>query len=114
MNARLEEIRQERIKKLQQWRQFGVDPFPPRTPSREPIEEARKKEGEKVSVCGRIKAWRGHGGSSFADLYDQGSKIQLFFSRRDLGEENYQRLEFLDIGDFILLKGKFLPPRKGK
>ena len=114
MNARLEEIRQERIKKLQQWRQFGVDPFPPRTPPREPIEEARKKEGEKVSVCGRIKAWRGHGGSSFADLYDQSGKIQLFFSRRDLGEENYQRLELLDIGDFLFAQGEIFTTQKGE
>jgi len=50
MNARLEEIRQERIKKLQQWRQFGVDPFPPRTPPREPNRKKQEKRGRK-SEC---------------------------------------------------------------
>ncbi|MBP8590974.1 lysine--tRNA ligase [Candidatus Shapirobacteria bacterium] len=114
MNARLGKIRQERIKKLQEWRHLGVDPFPPRLPKRELIEKARGEKGKKVSVCGRIRAWRGHGGSSFADLYDQSGKIQLFFSRRDLGEENYHHLDLLDIGDFLFVRGEVFETKKGE
>jgi len=49
---------------------------------------------------------RGHGGSLFADLVDQSGKIQLFFSKKDVGGEKFSLLELLDLAfecKYILL-----------
>ncbi|HLB07939.1 MAG TPA: OB-fold nucleic acid binding domain-containing protein, partial [Gemmatimonadaceae bacterium] len=58
-------------------------------------------EGEKVSVAGRIVAWRGQGKTSFAHLADDSGRIQLYFRRDDLGEELFETLKLFDIGDVI-------------
>jgi len=69
--------------------------------------------GEKVVIAARIWAWREHGGSVFADLKDETGKIQLFFQKKNLGEQ-FSLLKLLDIGDFILVKGKVFKTKAGE
>ena len=114
MVSRLQKIRQERVEKFKKLRQLGVDPYPPRAKRREVIGKARAKLGKVVSVAGRIIAWRAHGGAVFADLMDSSGKIQLFFSRSDVGEKNYEILTLLDIGDFLCAQGEVFKTKQGE
>ena len=54
-----------------------------------------------VTLAGRMTASRGQGKVTFADLRDESGKIQLFLKKNTLGEDSYQHLKDLDIGDFL-------------
>jgi lysyl-tRNA synthetase, class II len=114
MAGRLENIKKERITKLKKLRSLGVDPYPPRSPKHDLIIKARKKTGQKTTVVGRIMAWRAHGGMTFADLKDSSGQIQLAFFSDDLEKEVYQRLELLDIGDFLAISGLVFKTKRGE
>ena len=71
-------------------------------------------EGERVSVAGRIVAWRGQGKTSFAHLGDDSGRIQLYFRKDDLGEELFETLKFFDIGDVIGVSGMLFRTKTGE
>lgn len=71
-------------------------------------------EGPRVSVAGRIVAWRAHGKTTFAHLADDSGRIQLYFRRDQLGDDTYGVLELLDIGDFIGVSGPVFRTRTGE
>lgn len=111
---RLEEIRKIRLDKVNKLREMGVDPYPAKLNfDHEPISAARKKEGSEVAVAGRIMAWRGHGNASFTDLKDNSGEIQIFFQKNNLNEK-FDLVKLLDIGDFILIKGKLFKTQAGE
>ncbi len=113
--SRLADVRAARIEKLARLRELGVDPYPTTFEGREPIAEARKKaKGEAVRVAGRLVLWRRHGGSTFANLRDQSGQIQLHLRRDILGDERYELLKLLDVGDFIGAEGSLFATRTGE
>src|SRR4029077_2529906 len=65
-------------------------------------------------VAGRIVARRGSGKAAFLDLVDRDRKIQLHARMDVLGEEPYQRLLSLDLGDVIGVDGAVLRSRHGE
>lgn len=71
-------------------------------------------EGKRVSVAGRLMSRRGHGKVTFFDLQDSNGKIQLFAKKDVLGEEGYEDLEFLDIGDIIGAEGIVFKTQTGE
>jgi len=114
MAKRLENIKADRLEKLEKIRSLGVNPYPAHCPRREAAYQALKMLGKKVSVAGRIVAWREHGGSTFADLKDETGKIQLFFRRDELGKEKYDFIKLFDIGDFLYVEGKVFKTQAGE
>lgn len=120
----LQQIREERIKKLEKLRELKKDPFLITKFERknttqelhkkfDSIKAGEKLEKEETSVAGRILAIRRHGGSSFLDLKDGYGKIQLLFEKKTLGKD-YEILELLDIGDFIGVNGFIFKTVKGE
>jgi lysyl-tRNA synthetase, class II len=71
-------------------------------------------EGERVSVAGRIVAWRGQGKTSFAHLADDSGRIQLYFRKDDLGDELFETLKLFDIGDVIGVSGTLFRTKTGE
>jgi lysyl-tRNA synthetase class 2 len=71
-------------------------------------------EGERVSVAGRIVAWRGQGKTSFAHLADDSGRVQLYFRKDDLGEELFETLKLFDIGDVIGVTGALFRTKTGE
>lgn len=111
----LDELRKIRLEKLKKLKEQGVPPFPQPVLSRQNIESVTRLALETpVSVAGRLRAVRGHGGSAFADLADESGKIQLFFSREALGEQKYGFLDLLDMGDFIFASGTLFKTEAGQ
>ena len=109
--------------KLERLREAGVDPFPPEFGEREDIAEVRAAhEGlapgieteSRHRVAGRIVGRRGHGKACFLDLRDGSGQIQLHAREDLLGEERYEVLVDLDLGDIVGVEGTALrdPPRR--
>lgn len=112
-----DQIKKERIKKLNNIKKLGVDPFPSKPDSgqaRMTIDNARGKMGKKVSVSGRLRSFRPHGKISFADLEDSSGKIQLLFAQDSLRGEKYDFLANLDLGDFLQAEGEVIKTQAGE
>jgi len=112
--APIDQLRKNRLEKLEKIKSLGINPYPSKFDRQQSCSQATKMEGRKVKVAGRIKAIRGHGGSVFADLVDESGKIQLFFSKEIVGEEKFNFLKLLDIGDFIGVVGEIFKTQAGE
>lgn len=71
-------------------------------------------EGQTVSLAGRVMAVRGHGKASFAHLMDMSGRIQLYFRQDVLGDDLYENVHLLDIGDLIGIQGVVFKTQKGE
>lgn len=106
-----------RLAKLSALRASGVDPYPPRTPSRVPIAEVRgmnPESGDPVRTSGRIRARREHGRTIFMDISDPTAKVQLYLNSRELSPETWEILENTDLGDIIWVEGVLFLTRMGE
>src|SRR5688572_11086392 len=101
-----------RLEKLAGLRAANLEPYPS-NPQRnhtnlQAIEnfEALSSNNQTITVAGRLTALRGHGGSCFADLVDDSSKLQLHFKKDVVGEEAFSQLtNFAERGDIIEVSG---------
>ena len=103
---------EQRAAKVERLRAAGVDPYPHAFPDRDHVDEieaahdpAELGEGEheqfSYRVMGRITGKRGHGKTAFLDVRDITGTIQAYARRDVLGEEKFERIEELDIGDLV-------------
>jgi lysyl-tRNA synthetase class 2 len=112
-------VLQARREKLARLAERGIAPFAYRFDRTHTAEEARQalgehEEGGRVRVGGRLVAWRGHGKTAFAHLADASGRIQLYFRRDDIGEERFETVGLLDIGDVIGVEGPVFRTRTGE
>jgi len=117
--ASIEELRNERIKKLELLKSKGINPYPAITNRTNLISEILASfdelESKNVSVAGRITALRKHGGSTFFDVFDGSGKIQGFLKQDEIGDEGYKLFdETLDRGDFIEINGEAYNTKSGE
>jgi lysyl-tRNA synthetase, class II len=68
----------------------------------------------KYRIAGRIAARRGHGKASFIDLVDRSNRVQLHARADALGEQSYERLVSMDLGDLIGVDGTAMATRRGE
>ncbi|RKY32475.1 MAG: lysine--tRNA ligase [Candidatus Omnitrophota bacterium] len=104
----LEEIISQRKEKLLSLKEKGIGKQLPIPAGQIEIKEALDKfqEDKEVSLCGRIMAKRSHGKAVFLDLKDATARIQLYIKADIIGEDKFKLLEYLDIADFISVRGK--------
>ena len=114
MAGRLSGIREQRIEKIKQLKELGVDPYIGKTERTDVIAEAREKEGEKVKVAGRVMAIRGHGGLIFMDLRDESGQMQLVIKKDNVSEKEWLIQELVDIGDFVQAGGGVFKTKAGE
>lgn len=117
----LENIRQERIKKIDHLQKMGIDSFPVKINRDFSLAEIIKnfsklsRRKKTLFLAGRILAIRSHGGSAFCDFSDGTEKFQALFKKDVLREKFFLFEETIDIGDFLELKGNlFLTKKKEK
>src|SRR5213082_966429 len=113
----------DRRAKLERLRADGVDPFPYSFPGVAGLAEVHAahdglEAGEETDagyrVAGRIAARRGHGKAAFIDLVDRSGRLQLHARADILGEESFERLVALDLGDLIGVDGTAFKSRRGE
>lgn len=126
----LENLKQVRMKKLESLKKAGINPYPAEVlrthTNQEAINDFGKlsgkpdkngvvKSGKKITLVGRIRSIRGHGGSTFCNIEDGSATIQVYFKKDVVGEKNYNLfIENIDIGDFIEASGKLFFTQKGE
>ncbi len=114
---------QSRLDRLDSLRRRGIDPYPARVPCAERIEgvlgrhsclEPQEHSGDRVTVSGRITAFRGMGKASFLDLRDGTGRIQIHAAVDRLGEDDYAALSEVEVGDFIAVAGEVFRTKRGE
>ncbi len=110
----LQNLQKERLKKLNNIRRLGIDPYPARSERKQIISQAIKMMGKKVTVAGRIRSIRPHGKITFMDLEDASGRMQLLFRQDNLKGEQYEFLPNLDIGDFLQVSGEIIKTQAGE
>ena len=91
----------------------GVEPIAEVLGAYEQLQPGEETE-ERHRVAGRLAARRGSGGAAFLDLVDRTGKLQLHARRDVLGEEAFERLTSLDIGDLLGVDGAALRSKRGE
>ncbi len=107
-------LRDERLKKLEKIREIGWNPYPSSYEKKQMIKETRNMEGKEVKTAGKLFSFRTHGNIAFADLKDESGKIQIFFKKDVLGDEIYKQLSLLDVGDYIGVEGSVVTTTAGE
>lgn len=108
----LNDYRDERLRKLEEIRSLGVDPYPAKSHRNTKISTILnhfdEKDGQEVCIAGRIVAIRSFGKIAFVKIRDYFGEIQIFMQKVDeVDEGNFgvKQLKLLDTGDFIEAKG---------
>jgi lysyl-tRNA synthetase class 2 len=110
----------DRRAKLERLRAQGIDPFPHEfegvVPTSSVVDDLEPGEetDRAYRVAGRMVARRDQGGAAFIDLADREGKIQLHAKKDVLGDESFDRLVSLDIGDLIGVDGTAFKTRRGQ
>jgi lysyl-tRNA synthetase, class II len=120
-----EELIQQRRAKWDKWEDAFGDRLPERfavdkdisriveqygPASKESLEENRVS----LKTAGRMVSFRRMGKLSFSHISEGKGKIQLLLEKGILGEEFYEKLSLLDIGDLLGIEGYLLKTRTGE
>ena len=119
-----ESLRAQRIERAEQLRAAGLDPYPPRIERThtnaevdamlEDVASGEEPDLDPVTIVGRVVAQRGMGRASFLDVLDGSGRLQVLVRRNAVGEEAYERLKLLDLGDFVAVEGTPMRTRTGE
>jgi lysyl-tRNA synthetase class 2 len=112
----INELIEQRIKKLEELRKIGIEPFDGPFDAQDHAEDLLKRyasvsketletDPAYCSLAGRIIAMRDFGKAAFAHIEDITGKIQVYF-KKDTLRDKFPLLKKLDIGDIIGLKGR--------
>ncbi|TDX45293.1 lysine--tRNA ligase [Orenia marismortui] len=116
----LNELMLERRKKLDDLNEKGVEAYSNDFDREDLIAdilsdfEKLENEEKVIKTAGRIMALRNHGKSTFADIMDMSGKVQIYGQKNKLGEEDYDLLTSLNIGDHIGVEGTVFKTRRGE
>lgn len=123
--ATLKELRDERLRKLAELRELGINPYPADVKRSDELQEVKddfeKLQGTEVSVVGRIINIRKFGNIAFIVIKDGTGTLQLFLSKNDVEEMaasrsqvGFAQLPLLDSGDFVEATGDVIKTQTGE
>ena len=119
--ATLEDYRNERLRKLAEIKELGIDPYPAKSYRSNQISQVLEQfadfEGKTVTLAGRIVAIRSFGKLAFIKIRDYSGEIQIFMTTTDEefnGLLSTKQIKLLDSGDFIEATGKIGKSQTGE
>lgn len=114
--SKINDIEKQKRAKLEDIKSLGIYPYGCQFPVDSLIERLKSDfaEGKHASVAGRIMAVREHGKTIFYDLRDSSDRIQLYAGKKVLGDDKFEFLKKLDIGDIVGVKGELFKTRTGE
>ncbi len=123
--ANLKELRDERLRKLDELKKLGFNPYPAKAHRTHKAQEIITKfdvlSGQKATVAGRIVSIRKFGKLAFIVLKDASGSVQLFLRDGDIeqsrsadGVVGLEHLNLLDSGDFIEATGEVVKTKTGE
>jgi len=125
--ATLKDYRDERLRKLQELRELGVNPYPAKANRTHNVsqitDEFDQLENTQVTVVGRIMSIRKFGKLAFIVIRDMSGSVQLFI-RKGEGNQDPDRdnselkmpeeIALLDTGDFVECTGSVIKTKTGE
>lgn len=108
------EFDQHRVEELSELRTAGYALYPPAFDRKDTIpdildrfcQSGHERSEERVTTAGRLYTVRNHGKTIFADLGDEGGKIQLYIRKNDIGDEAFGLFtRYIERGDIIGVSG---------
>lgn len=119
--ASIEELRAERLRKLQALEDSGKSAYPSASRRTHELSEVVRtfkdleESGAQIIVAGRVMASRGQGALIFIDLYDGTAKLQAVIKLPESGEEAHSFFTaYVDAGDFIEVTGTLFTTKSGQ
>lgn len=123
--ATLQDYRDERLRKLAELKELGINPYPATSHRTHMADDITKRfdelEGQSATVTGRIAGLRKFGKLAFIVLRDQSGSIQLFLHAPDVADLNasegvigMKELPLLDTGDFVEATGEIIRTKTGE
>jgi lysyl-tRNA synthetase class 2 len=123
--ATLKDFRDERLRKLDELKQLGINPYPAEAhrthTAGEVIARFDELQGQTATIAGRIVGIRKFGKLAFIVIKDLSGEIQLFFQDSRVAERNAQLgqlgmadLPLLDTGDFVEATGEIIKSKTGE
>jgi lysyl-tRNA synthetase class 2 len=124
--ATIKELRDERIRKLQDLIALGVNPYPANASrthkNNDLLVNFDNLLGQQVTVVGRITSIRKFGKIAFIVIKDESAKLQLFIKSEVIGTSadyaksclSINELNLLDSGDFIEATGEVITTQTGE
>lgn len=123
--ATLQDYRNERLRKLDELKGLGVNPYPARSrrthTAGEVVSQFEALEGQQVTVTGRVLGLRKFGKLAFIVLRDFSGQVQLFLRAGDVADLDtaqgilgMNELPLLDSGDFIEATGEVIKTKTGE
>lgn len=123
--ATLQDYRDERLRKLAELKELGVNPYPAESHrthnAGEVIAKFEQFEGQVATVAGRVMGIRKFGKLAFIVLKDFSGQVQLFLREGAVSELDaaggvlgMKQLPLLDTGDFIEATGEIIKTQTGE
>lgn len=123
--ATLKELRDERLRKLEELKKLGVNSYPARSERThmlgQIVADFDSLEGQEVSVVGRVVNIRKFGKLAFIVIKDQSGELQLFLMGDNVagldaaqGQLGMDQLPLLDSGDFVEAHGPVIKTQTGE
>jgi len=123
--ATLKELRDERLRKLAELRDLGINPYPADVTRSHELQTVKDDfealEGQSVTVVGRIQNIRKFGKIAFVVVRDASGTLQLFLSEGDMAsldaahsQVGFAQLPLLDAGDFVQATGTVIKTQTGE
>jgi len=113
----------DRRAKLERLRASGIEPFPHAFPGVQPAASVHAAHGDLEAggetedayrVAGRLTGRREFGKAAFLDVTDRSGKIQVQARKDVLGDESFDTLTGLDLGDLVGVDGTAFKSRRGE
>jgi lysyl-tRNA synthetase class 2 len=107
------DIRKNKIKQL---KAMGINPFAPKFETTHSILKARElKEGDQVTIAGRMVFRRTFGKFMFVQISDIYARIQVSLSVNEINAETYKFFnDYIDLGDFVGFTGVLYRTKTGE
>ena len=123
--ATLKELRDERLRKLEELKKLGINPYPATAhrshTSKQVVDDFDDLENTDVTITGRITGIRKFGQLAFIVLRDMSGSVQLFMKGDTVealdaatSQVGMAELPLLDTGDFIEATGPVIKTKTGE
>ncbi len=124
MGEKVQEYTQ-RLATLERLKGMGVEPYPNDFVPTATTEECRERFealsteeleslNETVRVAGRMMSLRDFGRAAFTHIQDRKGRLQLYFKKDKLTEEDWKVFKLCDVGDIIGAEGRPFRTRTGE
>jgi lysyl-tRNA synthetase class 2 len=123
--AQSDTIRNQRLQKLAELREQGIDPFYNRFVPTHTIAQILEEFGPLAApelealnrtfrLAGRLMLLREFGKATFCHFQDGTSRLQVYVQRQVLGQEDFARFKRLDLGDIVGFTGTLFRTKTGE